>query len=77
MGNICSSKIVVVQQPNTVAPEVSLKSKMTNSLSIALKLKVIETSIPCGTPFIKTYKYYCETLSALRISDLDTKLIKI
>jgi hypothetical protein len=38
---------------------------------------MIEASLPCGLAFIKTYKYYCETLSALRLPDLDSKLIKI
>lgn len=42
-----------------------------------MKLKVLENSIPCATPFVKTYKYFVETLSALRVDDLETKLVRI
>lgn len=42
-----------------------------------MRMKVFESQIPCGSPFINTYKYYVDTLAALRLTDLESKLLQI
>lgn len=52
---------------------------MMEDVASQLKQKSFEGKIAhsCGQPFVKTYKYYCEILTSLRLADLETKLVKV
>ena len=65
--------ILLTDQDFSKAPP----SQLARDVALSLRQKTIENSLPFGTPFIKTYKYFVETLSSLRIGDLDSKIVQI
>ena len=50
---------------------------MSSVVKSHLQQQFLESSLPVGSPFVRCYKYYVETLAGLRLTDLESKFTKL